>query len=235
MGETKTQDFIIDIDDFFFNEFNGKMAKCQFSINNYSKDIFKILGIKYPTPLINASIRRQAEFLAGRVSAKKAMEMLDFPYSHIDINNNRAPIWPSGLVGSISHHKNSACCVVALTKNYRGVGVDIEICMNSDAAAEAMDLILDSEEQKFLSRQPIAFEFLVTLAFSAKESLFKALFPEVNRYFDFLEARIISLDIQNGRLVLQLKTNLTPILHSGCSFVARYRIKDSEILTLVSY
>ncbi|HDX8597363.1 TPA: 4'-phosphopantetheinyl transferase superfamily protein, partial [Aeromonas dhakensis] len=53
----------------------------------------------------------------------------------------------------------------------------------------------------------------LTLIFSAKESLFKALYPRVGRYFDFLDARWLTMTEQT--LTLELVGGLTPTLPAG--------------------
>ncbi|MGL6523541.1 4'-phosphopantetheinyl transferase superfamily protein, partial [Aeromonas dhakensis] len=53
----------------------------------------------------------------------------------------------------------------------------------------------------------------LTLIFSAKESLFKALYPRVGRYFDFLDARWLAMTEQT--LTLELVDSLTPTLPAG--------------------
>lgn len=50
----------------------------------------------------------------------------------------------------------------------------------------------------------------VTLLFSAKESLFKALFPQVHIYLDFSDAQLIGLD--GNQLTLRLAINRTPFI-----------------------
>ncbi|SUI55146.1 Uncharacterised protein [Serratia marcescens] len=59
-------------------------------------------------------------------------------------------------------------------------------------------------------RETLPFNELLTLTFSAKESLFKALYPQVRCYFDFLDARMVAVDTQRQTFVLALLKTLTP-------------------------
>ena len=57
-------------------------------------------------------------------------------------------------------------------------------------------------------------ERLLTLVFSAKESLFKCLYPRVQEFFGFAAARVIALDRVRHTLVIQLEQTLTPHLRT---------------------
>jgi len=110
---------------------------------------------------------------------------------------NGEPLWPEGIIGSITHTAN----IVALTSAKRNAqsgwpkahspGIDMEwLCRGmSDAAWK---YILSPSEEKFISSDaPNSIRMLI---FSAKESLFKALFPVVGRYIGFHEADILRED-----------------------------------------
>ena len=65
---------------------------------------------------------------------------------------------------------------------------------------------------------PLDTEFILpafTVDFSAKESIFKCLYPEVRRYFDFLEAEVLELDPAAGRFVARLLVTLVPAYPAG--------------------
>ena len=46
---------------------------------------------------------RRAEFAAGRRAAHRAMERLGVPAAPVAMGSDRAPVWPPGVIGSISH------------------------------------------------------------------------------------------------------------------------------------
>ena len=52
------------------------------------------------------------------------------------------------------------------------------------------------------------------VVFSAKETLFKCLYAEVGRYFDFRDALVDALDAASGRFNVRLLVPLTPRLGS---------------------
>lgn len=57
-------------------------------------------------------------------------------------------------------------------------------------------------------RSDAALAAWLTLVFSAKESLFKALFPGIGRYFDFLDVGVASVSVPRGALALSLRRPL---------------------------
>ncbi len=86
-----------------------------------------------------ASIRpmapaRLAEFAQGRMHARKALARLGLANACIPVASDRAPVWPEGFVGSISHVPadrarklpGQVIAVAARTTECSGVGVDLE-------------------------------------------------------------------------------------------------------------
>src|SRR5688572_22461211 len=70
--------------------------------------------------------KRRREYAAGRAAARAALAKLGIAPVPIAASDDRAPEWPHGIVGSISHTKS--CCAVALARAelYAGVGLDVE-------------------------------------------------------------------------------------------------------------
>ncbi len=102
--------------------------------------------------------------------------------------------------------------------------------MEEDAAAELVDPIAAVEEVDAVARGTgFSFSRALTLVFSAKESAFKCLFPQVQRYFDFRDAAIVSADPTRAEFVLQLLVTLTPSLPAGERFRGRFE-HDAELV-----
>jgi 4'-phosphopantetheinyl transferase EntD len=121
--------------------------------------------------------RRVAEFSTGRWCAREAMRRLGWAPCPIPVGPSRAPVWPMGITGSISHTPGFTCALVSAGTGC--VGIDVERSDRSLPEA-AWRLILSSPERMRLGT---GLERL--LAFSAKESFFKAAFARVGGYFDF--------------------------------------------------
>ncbi|MBU2959494.1 4'-phosphopantetheinyl transferase superfamily protein [Citreicella sp. C3M06] len=137
---------------------------------------------------------RIAEFTGGRVAARAAMAQLGLPPRAIPMQGDRAPHWPSGVVGSISHGGGLCVAVVARAGLWRGIGVDIEpdVDMHPDLIPE----IASPSELETLSLPP---ERAALRIFSAKESAFKAQYPITGATFGFDALRA---DLPNSRMVM---------------------------------
>ncbi len=154
-------------------------------------------GIELPATLERAAARRQIQFLAGRVCAREAIERLrpNVPVGALPQDEDGCPVWPEALVGSISHAETFATAAVARRSDARGLGVDVEPVMSREVAAEVARLVASDDEIRRVVRaanlDPLQ---TLTLVFSAKESLFKALYPPTRRRFDFLDCELVRLD-----------------------------------------
>jgi 4'-phosphopantetheinyl transferase EntD len=129
---------------------------------------------------------RRDEFAAGRTAARRALAALGEPPAELPVGLDRAPVWPTGLFGSISH--SSGVAAAALRRS-GPLGLDIE----EDAPIEPAlwPMILQPDE---LSRLPEENPGRwVRQVFAAKEAVFKAQPPEHRVLFGF-EAVEIRLD-----------------------------------------
>jgi len=122
---------------------------------------------------------RRGSYVAGRTALHLALAT-DAP---ILSDDRGAPILPAGWVGSISHKGTCAAALVAPAG--RGhIGVDLE-----DAAPPRQNIarrILTPREQASLPDHGGA----VTLRFSIKEAIYKAIDPYVRRYVGFTEVEL---------------------------------------------
>jgi len=215
----------------------AQLVECDFSVED-----FVGAGQVLPAGIGRAVPKRQAEFLAGRWCARKAQELLGLPPIEIGIGSNRAPVWPNGLLGSITHTGPAepggvsiACCALAPVGHYRGLGIDLENIMSETTAYDTYSLIIDERERALLSQQDADWPYLLTLVFSAKESLFKALYPAVGRYFDFLDVQLVAMDMAMGTFSIELKLALAPSLPAGFLVHGCFQMRDLRLLTMVYY
>jgi len=119
---------------------------------------------------------RRAEFAAGRHAARMALQRASLPPVAIPYGPDRAPVWPAGVIGSISHSA-TACLAVAMRAGpWRGIGVDLEPAVPLDPTL--WDTVLLPREQAALAHLPPADRGLAALRiFCAKEAVFKAHHP----------------------------------------------------------
>lgn len=133
--------------------------------------------------------RRQREFAAGRQAARQAMADIGWPPVAIPSALDRSPVWPEGLVGSISHTGRACVAVVGLREQVHAIGIDIENDLPMDPRLWPM--ICTPEERAFVSTQPTPLQGrLVTWLFSAKEAFYKWQYPQTRRMLDFQDVRV---------------------------------------------
>lgn len=177
-----------------------------------------------------AVLKRQCEYLAGRFCANEGLKQLEQKLA-IEIANkevatgkNREPLWPQGVLGAISHSSRFAMAVLAQDKgSYLGIGIDIEEEMTEDLACDVSGQIM-SEKEKRLNKRPDGFDnkSFVTLVFSAKESIFKALYPSVEEYFGFEACELIDFDPLEKSLKFRLVSSLNRVWTADKELNVRY-------------
>lgn len=207
---------------------------CQFDHLTYHNYDYQRYDIKLPRIIANAPVRRRAEYLASRIAARKVIATLGYPKFDLLPSQNQSPKWPIGIQGSISHHSHLAICIgwQAPKAGLYGIGIDIEMILTPQLAIKLWPKIINLIEWKFLQTLPLPFYISLTLIFSAKESLYKALFPIVKCHFDFLDVQVISFT--DTKLTLELLVELSPQIGTDIIFDCHYVIQGNELLTVIS-
>lgn len=142
--------------------------------------------------------KRRREFAAGRILARDVFARI----AHIDtcdamplLNDpDRVPIWPTGVVGSITHC-HSLCAVAAATAIHSaGIGLDVEPAQA--LKDELVPYIVRASEHMRFEVLPIDARALgPILVFTMKEAVYKAIYPIRRRFLDFQEVEIVRLSI----------------------------------------
>lgn len=141
---------------------------------------------------------RQAEFAAGRAAARRCLAALGKDAAALPVGHDRAPVWPDGLFGSISHAAGVAVAAVSPT---RVPGLDVE----EDAALEAelWPLILTvAERARLPSDQPGR---AARRIFAAKEAVFKAQRPGARAMFGF---DAVEIDVAGSLFTARFQTSV---------------------------
>lgn len=118
--------------------------------------------------------KRRREFQAGRACARAALGALGLAPAPIPVGPDRAPVWPEGTVGSITHTSGLCAVAVARREDFLGVGVDAE--RRGRVGPDLVGEVCTDPERRWLSETAAAADG-PTLIFSAKECLYKALHP----------------------------------------------------------
>ena len=195
---------------------------------------FQRCAVPAPASIQRSVAKRQAEFLAGRLCARAALQHLDQLDCIPAIGEDRAPVWPAHISGSITHSTGHAAAIVGYKAQWRGLGMDLENVLTLERAERLAGEILTADELQRMggvAREQIA--LLVTLTFSVKESLFKALYPIVHKRFYFEHAEVVEWT-EAGHIKLRLLTDLSDEWCHGKELVGQFAVNDEQLLSLVS-
>ncbi|WP_310618532.1 4'-phosphopantetheinyl transferase family protein [Flexibacterium corallicola] len=195
-------------------------------------DLFHVEGpdagvIAIPPNLQRAVAKRRNEYLAGRLCAAHALNALVGKTPHVGTGEKREPLWPAGIIGSITHAGDAANAVVAHATSFDGVGIDREVLVERGRAASLLPQIGTAQEMALLSSE-LDFASAFTLMFSAKEALYKAVFPTVKRFIGFEEARCMGI----GQGTLKLAFTSPDLLHFNDRLSLSYEVGEQDIRTL---
>ncbi|XVJ47547.1 4'-phosphopantetheinyl transferase [Pseudomonas sp. UBT] len=197
-------------------------------------DDFQRSAVPPPASIQRSVAKRQAEFLAGRVCARAALLQLDQLDCVPAIGEDRAPVWPGHISGSITHSTGHAAAIVAHKAQWRGLGMDLENVLTLERAERLAGEILTADELQrmaALPREQIA--LLVTLTFSVKESLFKALYPIVQKRFYFEHAEVLEWSAA-GYVRLRLLTDLSAQWCHGTELEGQFVVDGEQLLSVVA-
>ena len=204
---------------FIYNNLKGF-----FALNKHELPIHKTNLL----PNDQFSQKRLADFSTGRFCAKKALEQLGFYDVIIPIGEDREPIWPHGIVGSISHCDTLVGAIVAKKSEHASLGLDIEEI--GRVTPDLYDLVFTESEKNYLAsftgRQ---LEEQSTLIFSIKEAFYKFQHPITKTFLDFLDVEVVTPDLSKIK-VLSNNISLDSIIHKN--FVV-FKIENGCVVSVI--
>ncbi len=169
--------------------------------------------------------KRQREFRAGRHCAHAALERLGHPREPILRDPKRAPLWPKGYLGSISHCRDFCLAVCCPTSTIKGLGVDVEPL--APLKPGICNYIQTEAENTFMQANSDLPERLI---FSAKESLYKCLYPLVKDFFGFHSVEL-KIDRINQQFTFAPTAKLQITLPADLGIHGNYLISKNHLLT----
>ena len=189
---------------------------------------------RWGLPAMAAVSKRQTEFLAGRICAHEALRRVTGVPGIPAVGEDRSPCWPTGVVGSITHGAGWAAVVAARSELWRGRGLDVEKLLPVTRADRlAGEILTPRELEGYAALNDSQRALRVTLTFSIKESLFKALYPLVKTRFYFQEAELLHHDA-DGHARLRLLNDLSDEWKAGAELNGQFVQFDDYLLSLVS-
>jgi enterobactin synthetase component D len=173
----------------------------------------------------------RSEHLAGRQCAAMALAGAGAPSGEVGTNADGSPVWPAGFVGSITHIPGFASACVSAPGELAGVGIDTEEVLDRAASAEIRDAVATPNElARLQSSSALEENSLVTLLFSAKESVYKCLAPITKDFLEFHDVELLEVDLAAGAFEARIRKKLSrPLAHLG----GRFRFEGGLVHTAV--
>ena len=179
------------------------------------------------------SQKRLAEFTTGRIFAHKALSRFGLESEPILRNTEtREPTWPDSVWGSITHSAGFAAVAVGLKKEIKGVGIDLESFSRSVDFNIRRLVCVDSELEWLESLPTKQANRALRIIFSAKESIFKCLYPGTKTYLTFKDAAVTINETENNFSFIIFKS-CSGIIKQGFPHHGRYSEMNNMLLTSV--
>lgn len=223
------------------------MIQQKFSFSDFARPLFSAnvsmgwADPKAPMPRLlgdevlaieHVSAARAREFAAGRAAARTAMELLGHPPRPILQGDDRAPVWPAGLTGAITHTSRDALAVVTDDPSIRALGLDLE--PTTPIEPDLWRSICTQEDLLWLAGLgPSQRGHFAKLIFSAKEAFYKAQYQITGTMIDFLDVDLLP-DLSTSRFVARLRRNI-PNLRAGTAVQGNFAILGQVVVTSVEW
>ena len=206
----------------------------RFQTTLFNDVFFEQQSVNLPPQRSQAVIKRRSEYFAGRYLAQQAMAEFGHKEFVLEADQNRCPLWPEGLRGSISHSDDFAICVLARAGDYFAVGIDVQSWMEELPARRLATRILNDEEMTLAETCPAPLAKMISLCFSAKESIFKGLYPHIGRHFGYSSARLSRIDWSEELFYFDFDADLRPSGLSGAPLAVHFRLQAERGTTLMA-
>jgi 4'-phosphopantetheinyl transferase EntD len=134
--------------------------------------------------------KRRREFRTVRHCARRALRELGLPAAAVLPGERGEPLWPAGVVGSMTHCGGYRAAAVAHSCQLRALGIDAE--PHEPLPEGVLGLISLSEERDHLSELAAAASATCwdRILFCAKETVYKAWFPLTRSWLGFEDAAV---------------------------------------------
>lgn len=166
---------------------------------------------------------RRREFAAGRNAARRALARLGIAPGELARREGaRDVVWPSGIIGSISHTAGLRAVACARTVDFNSVGLDVEKA-GSLSAEVAAEICRPGEVDLFAGEAPLPSDW-PRLLFAIKEAAFKAWYPVTRRMLAFHDM-LITPDIELNSFRAEVLS--APV--EGLSIAGRFGWNDAFV------
>lgn len=184
--------------------------------------------------LARAVEKRRREFTTARVCARRAMARLGLPPAPVLPGPHGEPLWPPGVVGSMTHCAGYRGAALARSGEVIAIGIDTE--PNDVLPDGVLRHIATKDEERWVPELMRAHPGVHwdRLLFSAKESVYKAWFPLAQRWLGFEDATL-TVDPVGGTFVARLLVPGPTVAGRPLTgFSGRWLVRDGLVLTAIA-
>jgi 4'-phosphopantetheinyl transferase EntD len=175
-----------------------------------------------------ASVKRHRVFAVGRTCAREALAKLGVACAPILIGDGREPLWPAGIVGSITHRMGYCAAAVARREEVAAIGIDAEV--HDRLTRGVVERVTCQEERDWIAACPDATIHWARVVFSAKESIFKAWFAITGNWLGFNDV-VVTVTPPSGTFTARMLTDGPQIIHRQMSVDGRFAVEERLVLT----
>lgn len=175
----------------------------------------------------NATPKRRLEFATARWCARSALNKLGLPPAPILTGDRGVPIWPHGVVGSMTHCTGFRAAALAHAREIASIGIDAE--PHAPLPHGVCNVIARPEEASELAELEAAIPgtHWDRLLFSVKESTYKAWFSLTGRWLGFEDVSV-TIDPAYATSTVQLMT-----AERAMALAGRWIVRDGLIVTSI--
>jgi 4'-phosphopantetheinyl transferase EntD len=178
--------------------------------------------------------KRRLEFTTVRWCARRAMAELGRPPAPVLRGERGRPLWPDGLVGSLTHCAGYRGAVLAPSDSFATIGIDAEPDEPlPDGVFETVTRPAERPRIEALLREHPSVRW-DRLLFSAKESVYKAWFPLTSRWLDFEEADLVFDPVAGTFTARLLATGARAGGRELTGFEGRWMARNGLVLTAIA-
>jgi phosphopantetheine--protein transferase-like protein len=196
-------------------------------------DLEHLLAPQEAACISQAGSKRRREFACGRIFARRALKSFDPEDRCLLIDADRVPIWPAGLIGSITHSDHYCAVAVARKDQVSAIGIDVEELERVTLDLSEYILLPSEIEGANLHASSIQQRLRhIAVVFSAKETIYKCLYPITRSHLSFHDVHISvseGLTSFEARLLRSAGT-----FYMGHCFVGRYVVKNGLVATAIA-
>lgn len=212
-------------------------ARTEAASHDSALPVLRNVDVDVPAALAQARVRsRVNDILVGRACAQVALQQAGARSNHVGTSPGRAPVWPDGWVGSLSHAAGIAWAATARSSDFDSLGIDVEQRLAAEAVESVQRMVLAPGEHGFADANDKGeVTWRATLLFSAKESIFKCLNPLVGEFIEFTDMELSSVDLLAGQLRFRCLRRLAPLVDQGQSIEVRFARMGDFVLTATGW